>query len=267
MKLFRKRQWIIAGALLFCTATPSFAIFGLGDIVFDPTSYASLVSQLSTLTKMYTTASGQYTSFKNNIVNFSLKTQWQTALNSMKNVQVRNTYGETNGMTAALDQNSTTAATTAWTNSSVALSSNTNTYLASETAGNSDKLTQLAIVETSDTVSPDCLNAVGSYRAARAASTTATANLQANQLDGTSSTNSEVQQLNLVNAAQAQQLNEQQAQGALHACIAQQMTVQNMQQRNAMAHDLNLAADVQAQRVANPTGYVNSTSTYTDYLP
>lgn len=260
MKLSRKKQWIIGGALLFCTATPGFALFGIGDIVFDPTSYASLVSQLTTL-------EGQYTSFKNNVRNFSLKTQWQVALNSMQNVQVRNTYGETNGMTAALDQNSTTAATTAWTNSGEALSGNTNTYLAGQSAGNSNRLTQLAIVETSDTVSPDCLNAVGSYRAARAASATATANLQANQLDGTSATNSEVQQLNLVNAAQAQQLNEQQAQGALHACIAQQMTVQNMQQRNAMAHDLNLAADVQAQRAANPTGYVNSTNTYTEYLP
>jgi hypothetical protein len=260
MKLSRRKQWIIAGALLFCTATPGFALFGIGDIVFDPTSYASLVSQLTTL-------ESQYNSFKNNVRNFSLKTQWQVALNSMKNVQVRNTYGETNGMTAALDQNSTTAATTAWTNSGEALSGNTNTYLAGQSAGNSSRLTQLAIVETSDTVSPDCLNAVGSYRAARAASATATANLQASQLDGTSATNSEVQQLNLVNAAQAQQLNEQQSQGALHACIAQQMTVQNMQQRNAMAHDLNLAADVQAQRAANPTGYVNSTNTYTDYLP
>ena len=260
MKLSRKKQWIIGGALLFCTATPGFALFGIGDIVFDPTSYASLVSQLTTL-------ESQYNSFKNNVRNFSFKTQWQVALNSMKNVQVRNTYGETNGMTTALDQNSTTAATTAWTNSGEALSGNTNTYLAGQSAGNSSRLTQLAIVETSDTVSPDCLNAVGSYRAARAASATATANLQASQLDGTSSTNSEVQQLNLVNAAQAQQLNEQQAQGALHACIAQQMTVQNMQQRNAMAHDLNLAADVQAQRAANPTGYVNSTNTYTDYLP
>ena len=260
MKLTRRKQWIIGGALLFCTATPGFALFGIGDIVFDPTSYASLVSQPTTL-------ESQYTSFKNNVRNFSLKTQWQVALNSMKNVQVRNTYGETNGMTAALDQNSTTAATTAWTNSGEALSGNTSTYLAGQSAGNSSRLTQLAIVETSDTVSPDCLNAVGSYRAARAASATATANLQASQLDGTSTTNSEVQQLNLVNAAQAQQLNEQQAQGALHACIAQQMTVQNMQQRNAMAHDLNLAADVQAQRAANPTGYVNSTNTYTDYLP
>jgi type IV secretion system protein TrbJ len=263
----KKKKWIAVGALVLCTATPSFALFGLGDIVFDPTSYASLVSQLSTLTKMYTTATSQYTSIKNNLVNFSIKTQWQTALNSMKNVQVRNTYGETNGLTAALDQNSTTAATTAWTNSSVALSSNTRTYLASESAGNSDKLTQLAIVETSDTVSPDCLNAVGSYRAARAASVSANASLQANQLDGTGATNSEVQQMNLINASQAQQLNEQQAQGALHACIAQQMTVQNMQQREAMVHDLNLAGDVQAQRSANQTAYVNSTGTYTDYLP
>ena len=258
--LSRKRKWIIGGALLMCTATPSFAIFGLGDIVFDPTSYASLVSQLTTL-------ESQYTSFKNNIRNFNLKSQWQTALTSMKNVQVTSRHGETNGMSAALTQNSTTAATMAWSNSSESLSSNTNDYLAGETAGNSGKLTQLAIVETSDTISPDCLNAVGSYRAARAASASATSSLQANQLDGTTATNSEVQQLNLVNAAQAQQLNEQQSQGALHACIAQQMMVQNMQQRNAMAHDLNLAANVQAQRGANPTGYVNSTGTYTDYLP
>ena len=260
LQLTRKNKWIAAGVLVLCTATPSFALFGIGDIVFDPTSYASLVSQLTTL-------ESQYTSFKNNIKNFSLKTQWQTALTSMKQVQVVNRYGETNGMTAALDQSSTTAATTAWNNSSVALSSNTNTYLAGETPGNSDKLNQLAIVETSDTVSPDCLNAVGSYRAARAASATANSNLQANQLDGSSATNSEVQQLNLVNAAQAQQLNEQQAQGALHACIAQQMTVQNMQLRQAEAHDLNLWANVQAQRAANPTSNVASTKTWTTYIP
>lgn len=216
---------------------------------------------------MYTTADDQLTSYKNNIVNFSVKNQWHTALNTLKNVQVRNSHGETSGMTVALDQDSTTAATTAWTSSSVALSSNTNAYLASESAGNSDKLTQLAIVETSDTVSPDCLNAVGSYRASRAASATANSSLQANQLDGTSDTNSEVQQLNLVNASQAQQLNEQQAQGALHTCIAQQMTVQNMQQRQAMAHDLNLAADVHAIRATSNSSNITSTNAYTDYIP
>ena len=129
-------------------------------------------------------------------------------------------------------------------------------------------LTQLAIVETSDTVSPDCLNAVGSYRAARAASARQTPSLQANQLDGTSATNSEVQQLNLVNASQAQQLNEQQAQGALHACIAQQMTVQNMQQRNAMAHDLNLTGQHSGATHSQPDRLRElQQDTYTDYLP
>ena len=267
VQLTRKKKWLIGGAFALATATPSFALFGLGDIVFDPTSYASLVSQLSTLTKMYTTTSNQLTAYKNNIVNFSFKNQWKVALNQLKQVQVRNAHGETNGMTAALDQDSTTAATTAWTNSGEALSSNTNSYLATETVGNSDRLTQLAIVEPSDTISPDCLNAIGSYRAARAASTQANASLQANQLDGSTTTNSEVQQLNLVNASAAQQLNEQQAQGALHACIAQQQTVQNMQLRNTMAHDLNLSASIAAEHTANPTAYVNSTATYTDYLP
>lgn len=37
-KLSRKRKWVAAGALVLCTATPSFALFGLGDIVFDRAS-------------------------------------------------------------------------------------------------------------------------------------------------------------------------------------------------------------------------------------
>lgn len=45
-----RRKWLLgAGAAVLLTATPSFALFGIGDIVFDPTSYASLVSQLTTL--------------------------------------------------------------------------------------------------------------------------------------------------------------------------------------------------------------------------
>src|ERR1700712_2733891 len=98
-KLSRRTKWIAGGALVLCTATPSFALFGIGDIVFDPTSYASLVSQLTTL-------ESQYTSFKNNVVNFSVKTQWQTALNKMKQTQVVDRHGETNEMTTALNQDS-----------------------------------------------------------------------------------------------------------------------------------------------------------------
>ena len=73
---------------LLLTATPSFALFGIGDIVFDPTSYASLVQQLTTLQM-------QYNMVKNNITHFSLKQQWQTTLHTLENVNVANMFGET----------------------------------------------------------------------------------------------------------------------------------------------------------------------------
>ena len=76
----KRRKYLLAGGLLLATATPSFALFGIGDIVFDPTSYASLISQLTTL-------ESQYNMLKNNITHFSVKQQWQTTLNALKNAK------------------------------------------------------------------------------------------------------------------------------------------------------------------------------------
>lgn len=36
--LTNRRKWLGAGAVLLLTATPSFALFGIGDIVFDRAS-------------------------------------------------------------------------------------------------------------------------------------------------------------------------------------------------------------------------------------
>ena len=38
LQLKKHRKWLIAGVALLATATPSFALFGLGDIVFDRAS-------------------------------------------------------------------------------------------------------------------------------------------------------------------------------------------------------------------------------------
>jgi hypothetical protein len=160
----RNRKWIIGGAALLLTATPSFALFGIGDIVFDPTSYASLVSQLTTLQT-------QYTMLKNNIEHFSFKQQWQTTLHALENVNVRNRFGETNGMTTALNSNSPSASTASWTAATVPVSSDLSTYVSSQTPGSS-QMAQLAMIEMSDAVSPDCLTAVGQYRSARSLNAT-----------------------------------------------------------------------------------------------
>ena len=263
----RRNRYILGVVLLFGTATPCFALFGFGDIVFDPTSYAQLVSQLTTLSRMYTTATSQYNTMVSNLRNFSVKTMWRTELNKLKTVHVANSYGETNGFGTALMTDSTTAANTAWQSSNVALTGDTDSLLSSQTVGTSTQLSQLAMIEASDAASPDCLNAVGSYRATRTNSVNAQQSLQQQQLDGTSDTNSEVQQLNLLNAGQVQQMNDQQAQGALHTCIATQLAIQNMQQRNAAAHDLNTAAYIRQQNLTAPKHPENQGDTWNNYLP
>jgi type IV secretion system protein TrbJ len=255
----KHRKWLIGGAALLLAATPGFALFGIGDIVFDPTSYASLVQQLTTLQMQYNTV-------KNNVTHFSVKQQWQTTLHTLENVNVANMFGETAGFNIALNSNAPGTSSTAWKIATVALNGNAGSYLQGQTLGNS-RMSQLAMIETSDAISPDCLTAVGQYRSSRGENSTANTSLLSQQFDGSDSTNSEVQQLNLLNAAEGQKLSEMQAQGALHSCLAAQMTVANMERRNAAVEDMNTAVFVQQQRASNDTSAANEGSTWQSYLP
>jgi hypothetical protein len=108
---------------------------------------------------------------------------------------------------------------------------------------------------------------VGQYRSNRTENATANSSLLSNQFDSTDSTNTEVQQLNLLNAAEAQKLSEMQAQGTLHTCLAGQMTVANMERRNAAVEDLNTAVFVQQQRATNDASAASESNTWKTYLP
>ena len=204
---------------------------------------------------------------KNNITHFSFKQQWQTTLNQLKNANVASMFGETAGVNIALNSNSPSASLTAWKTATLPVSSGTTTYLQGQTVGNSAQLSQLAMIETSDAISPDCLTSVGQYRSGRSENTTANSSLLSQQFDGGDSTNSEVEQLNLLNASEAQKLSEMQSQGRLHACLAAQMTVANMERRNAAVEDMNTAVFVQQQRAANDTSAANEGNTWQTYLP
>ena len=257
--LRKHRKWLIAGAAVLLTATPSFALFGIGDIVFDPTSYASLIQQLTTLQM-------QYDMVKNNIAHFSLKQQWQTTLHTLENVNVANMFGETAGIGIALNSNSPSTSATAWKTATVSLNSGASGYLAGQSLG-SARIFELAMVETSDAISPDCLTALGQYRTNRTENSTANSSLLSDQFDSSDGTNSEVQQLNLLNAAEAQKLSEMQAQGTLQSCLAGQMTVANMERRNAAVEDINTAVFVHEQRATNDVSAASESNTWQTYLP
>lgn len=116
LQLKKHRKWFIVGTALLLTAPPSFALFGIGDVVFDPQSYASLVQQLTMIRT-------QYNMLKNNITHFSIKRQWQTTLHTLENVNVANMFGETAGIKIALSSNSPSTSATAWKTATVTMNS------------------------------------------------------------------------------------------------------------------------------------------------
>jgi hypothetical protein len=262
LSVHARRKVVLATAVLALIATPGFAF---GFIVFDPSVYAQAVAQVRQAIQMVSTAKLSLNTIEANLKSFTFKRIWQTAHSAMLNASVRNRYGETNAWNAALNTNSPAAATTAWSMSNVAVTPGT--YLQGQTPGTSAPLASLAMVEAFDSISPDCLNAVAQYRTLRAQNSAAQADLESQQFDTTADTNTEIEQLNLLNASEAQKMNEIQSQGILHACLAAQMTVANMAQRNAAATAINDAAYVQQQRAVNNMNPNNESHTWQTYLP
>jgi hypothetical protein len=60
---------------------------------------------------------------------------------------------------------------------------------------------------------------------------------------------------------------EMQSQGTIQTCIASQMAVANMQQRNAAATDLNTAVFVQTQHATHDMSAASEDNTWQTYLP
>lgn len=262
MKVFnltrRTRIVALTGAALLCT--PAF-----GFIVFDPTVAANIVKEIKQSIQAVATAKATYATIQANLKNFTFKNLWRTTKATLMAEAVQDTYGETAGWNTALSTNSPVAATTAWNMSTLQV--NPGTYLSGQTPGNSSGLSSLAMIEAFDSSSPVCLNAVGQYRALQTSNAAAQSALENDQLDTSSSTNSEIEQLNLLNASDAQRFHEMQSQGALHACLAEQTTISNMAQRNAAAAAINDAALAQQERSTNNANPTNESNTWQNYLP
>jgi hypothetical protein len=273
---------VIATVALLLIPTPAAALFGLGDIVFDPTSYATLAkiwsSDASTLTKV-TEELGQLRQiYANGVqtyreamamarnVNRFTRLNWLTVGITAVNDATANRFGEAANWAAMVNGNPALASS-AWTSATLPMSANSSSFLSGETLGSSANLANLASVEATDGSSTKCLAEIAEYRSAAQANTVAIAQLQSADNDDGDATNSEIEQLNLVNAAQAAGLHEQQSQGALHACLVEQQMLANTWQRNAAAELMNSYGTAAVSRQANSTEYGNVQETYYSYVP
>lgn len=256
---------ILVAALVVALAIPqpTYALFGFGDIVFDPTSYATLgniwsqdvsnatklVETITQLQKIYGNALQMYTLSQQMAVRVQNKNTWITAATGAANNFTQNRYGETVNWSAVMNGDPVHAAA-AYTNATTRLSPNID--LSNETLGSSYHLANLASVESMDGTHQACLQVVAQYRANQQSNQSAFASLNASTTDGTDSTNSMVAQLNVLAGANAQLRAEQVSQGTLQSCLVQEQILANMIQRNNQVEALNMYAQIQQKNASNP---------------
>jgi hypothetical protein len=231
---------------------PAAAVFGFGDIVFDPSSYATLgkifTSDASLLTKTIQTYNETVRIYENSVnlynqakymsLRFSQpqRIAWLTVTQAAVNDYTLNKYGETVHWPAMVNGRPELAGG-AWNAATVPVTHSS--YLSSETPGSSRLLAGLASVEAQDGSATKCLSTIAQYRQNAAANAAPVLNLAAAQTDGSDSTNSQIEQLNLMNAAQAQANNEARSQGAVEACLVEQQILANKVRRDAMADHIS----------------------------
>ena len=292
MKTAMTARWLaFAGTVIaVASAVPAQAQFG--GVVFDPTQSAHAIKQLvneteqiaqgsqenmtlaqqlaqdiqiaGTALQQYNTLMMTYNTITNNVKHFSSKSIWQTAENALIASSVQNQYGETSGLQGTLNGQPQNAGM-AWKIMNLALAGTSSSFWQNQVVGASQNLTRLAHMEALDASSTQCLAAVGTYNAGRQTNLPANRALQTSQYDTTSFTNSELEQLNLLNVSEAQRIHEAQSQGQLQACLAQQAAIANMEQRNQASTALNDAAYAYQQQRMNPTYAGNESQTWTTY--
>ena len=128
-------------------------------------------------------------------------------------------------------------------------------------------LAQLATLNAMDGTSVSCLQNVANYHANVALNLPSIMKLAVSHLDGTAGTNSNIEQLNMINGHQEQSNTEQRAQGAIQTCLAQQQTLAIKLQRDQLADSLDFQGQVYDYNNAQDFNWGGSAATISNYRP
>jgi hypothetical protein len=254
----------------FLFTPPAKAIFGFGDIVFDPTATAKLVQQIRQYEQMlqneiqlYQTAKTQYQMLKFNLEQYTSKQFWKTWGLALLQSNVGNRYGETAAWNVAVNQGQ--GVPTAWSLATVPIQPGQ--FLAREPLGDSLHLSSLAAVEIQDSTGQLSMQTLAAVRQQQSGNAQALNRLEQTALSGDPADNTEIKQLNLLNAAQLQNMRMQQGTQALQAEILEQLLSANLEQRNLHANALNTANRAMSYQLSEPTAAGNLGAALTNYDP
>jgi len=249
-----------SGLLLFGLGVsiprPAHAIFGIGDVVFDPSSWSQLVNsdltlgqQLTQAVKIATNALQTYQLAFNMSVALTHATKSDfitlAQLAVADHVSDLNMKGESAGWSTAVNGSNPSGAPAAWTAASLGLK-DMSVLMGPESVGMSTRLAQLASVNALAGSSVKCMQTISTYRGNSLANAagpllkTAIAHL-----DGTQPNNTSIAQSNISNAQLNQLMTESRAQGDLHACLVEQTLIASKTQSDQITRQLNFDRDLQ----------------------
>ena len=256
---------------------PALAIFGIGDVVFDPSSYAALghiwqedistgakiIQEYNQLVKIYTTGMSLYNFSRAMAQSFrsGQRAAWMMAVEPAVNDYTESRYGETilwprmmNGGPALAPQ--------AWTAATVPM--NAYPYFNAQSAIGST-LADLATVEAMDGSAKKCLQVVAQHRFNGPLNQLAFLGLRFSQNDDGSGTNSQIEQLNMLNASQGQAVNEARTQSMIHSCEVEQQIIANKIQRDQIANRLNFMGQVDQYSVSEASMWGDAAGSISNY--
>jgi hypothetical protein len=251
-------QWAVFDASTFAS---------LGKIWNEDISNgAKLVQEYNELVKIWTTGMQMYNLGMAMAMNFShaQKGAWITIAQMATNDLTQDKYGETilwpqmiNGQPGLTPQ--------AWATATYPITHSA--FMAGQVPGNSTTLAQLATLNAMDGASVACLQNVANYHANMQLNLPSILKLAVSHLDGTAATNSNIEQLNMINGHQEQSNTEQRAQGAINACLAQQQTLANKVQRDQIADALDFQGQVHDYYATADLNWGDPVATLTTYVP
>lgn len=254
-------------AVLLVIPTCAYAIFGLGDIVFDPSNYAEAVAELGQDVQIVQQAIQTYNLLQSELRMISSR-PWQTIATPLGSIAIQDLGPEAGPAAQAIvtAANGVSDPSAAWLNGTMAMPMNIVNAALSSGLTNTSAPANTTAIQMTDAFATDALHTIGTFRDNEPMLTTALANLQTAQESTDPADNTPVAQQNISNGILLQLLKLQLSTASLHAVISEQLAAANSWQRNTAAEAITMESTAINSRNSAPADYSNTAATLTDYL-
>jgi type IV secretion system protein TrbJ len=239
------------------------ALLGIGDLVFDPSSYASLgeiwSEDASNGVKLAETYNQTVMLVKQGLQIYNLglamsqriesKQVWEMAAFAVGNEITESHYNEKINFNAVMNGDFLNAGT-AWHQST--LYGGDGSYLGASQAATSRRMSNYATLQLLDQTSQRCGEILANYKATQDMNQGAEDQLSADTFDQSDAKNSMVAVLNVLSGGRVHMQTQTRANGNLQACQAEQQTLTAKIQRDKLADEQLWYSDIANTRATSP---------------